>query len=291
MPMVLPIVAAFSAAAAATTTVGIFLTYTATALTVMGALSGNKDLTKFGSLLTLGAGLVGMASSAGAAAGEVGADAATSEAWSSGAGLGQDKLGAVGGNLEDGFTSMPANAGLDQAIEQASNAGVSASEVIDPMQRANEAMGATAEAAAPPSSVFERASNSASSTVGEQAGSIMERGAQASPAGMPSGGTINGQVVGTGANDPLTQFAGSNTSSQISNLGQRGGAGAPSTNPLSQIGNWVKNNKELSQLGGQLVGGLANGYGQAQQLGYEQSIMERRLRNINNPVALTFGKV
>lgn len=287
MPMVLPIVAAFSAAAAATTTVGIFLTYTATALTVMGALSGNKDLTKFGSLLTLGAGLVGMVSNAGAAAAG-GADAATSEAWSSGAGLGQDTVGAVGGESVAGAVT-PTTSGLEQAIAAAGDAGVSATEVIDPMQRANEAMGATAEAAAPPSSVFERASNSASSTVGEQAGSIMERGAQASPAGMPSGVPINGQVVGTGANDPLTQFAGSNTSSQISNLGQRGGAGAPSTNPLSQIGNWVKNNKELAQLGGQLVSGLANGYGQAQQLDYEQSIMERRLRNINSPIALKFG--
>lgn len=283
MPMVLPIVAAFSAAAAATTTVGIFLTYTATALTVMGALSGNKDLTKFGSLLTLGAGLVGMASSAGAAAG--GAEAVSGMDVAADAGVGAMDAGGAA------LSGAPATSGLDQAIAAAGDAGVSATEVIDPMQRANEAMGATAEAAAPPSSVFERASNSASSTVGEQAGSIMERGAQASPAGMPSGVTINGQVVGTGANDPLTQFAGSNTSSQISNLGQRGGAGAPSTNPLSQIGNWVKNNKELSQLGGQLVSGLANGYGQAQQLDYEQSIMERRLRNINSPVALTFGKV
>lgn len=282
MPMVLPIVAAFSAAAAATTTVGIFLTYTATALTVMGALSGNKDLTKFGSLLTLGAGLVGMASSAGAAAG--GAEAVSGMDVAADAGVGAMDAGGAA------LSGAPATSGLDQAIAAAGDAGVSATEVIDPMQRANEAMGATAEAAAPPSSVFERASNSASSTVGEQAGSIMERGAQASPAGMHSGATINGQVVGTGANDPLTQFAGSNTSSQISNLGQRG-AGAASTNPLSQIGNWVKNNKELAQLGGQLVSGLANGYGQAQQLDYEQSIMERRLRNINSPIALTFGKV
>ena len=98
MAVALPVIASFYAAgtavaaagtlAAAMGTVSGFLSIAGAALTGIGALTGEKDLQKIGGLMSLGGGLANMAS----AATTGGADAATSAAWSNGAGRGGDVM-------------------------------------------------------------------------------------------------------------------------------------------------------------------------------------------------------
>ena len=318
--MVVPIVMSFAAAGSAIAAAGGviaamstftgFLAVAGAALTGIGAITGKKDLVKIGSLMTLGSSLASAAGSAGGAtAGEAaagtGADAATSEAWANGAGLGKDTVAASSGEAAGSVT--PATAGMEQATTGAAEAGVSQS-TIDPLERANAAAGEGG------SSIFERAtaaSNGATpaaagSTGAVEGSSILDKLTAAQEPGstvlgdinrqalqigvepsaaLPGGVAVNGQAVAT---DPIAQYASQTPASTIN--ASNAASTQRSASMLDQVGQWTKNNKELAQLGGNLLTGLANGYGQQQALDAQMSIYERRRRNMNNPVALTFGR-
>lgn len=315
--MVIPVIASFAAAGSAIAAAGGivaamstftgFLAVAGAALTGIGAITGKKDLVKIGSLMTLGSSLASAASSASStAASEVAAEQAAQEGFR--AAEYSDMAAYNGGNAAASSGSVtPTTAGMEQATEGAANAGVSES-AIDPLERANAA------AAEEGASIFERASAASSGSTPAAAGSTgaaegssildkltaaqepgstvlgdinrqaLQIGVEPSAA-VPSGVTINGQVMTT---DPIAQYASQTPASTIN--ASNAASAQRSASMLDNVGQWVKNNKELAQLGGQLVTGLAQGYGQQQALDAQQSIYERRRRNLNNPVALTFGR-
>lgn len=312
MPMVIPVIASFAAAGsaiaaaggivAAMSTFSGFLAVAGAALTGIGAITGKKDLVKIGSLMTLGSSLASAASSASSAtATEVAAESAAKEGfraaeYSDMAAYNGGEAAAAGGSV------TPATSGMEQATTEAAKAGVS-SDSIDPLERANS-FGEEG------GSIFEKAtaaSNGAPTTAATEGGSILDKLSAAQEPGssvladvnrqalqigvepsasVPTGVTINGQVMNTAA-DPIAQYARVTPASQIQATNAT--STAKSASMLDNVGQWVKNNKELASLGGQLITGLAQGYGQQQQFDAQQSIYERRRRNLNNPVALTFG--
>lgn len=302
MPMVIPVIAAFATAIATPT----FLTIAGAALVGIGAVTGKKDLVKIGSLMSLGGSLIsGFASASGSASSSAASEAAAEQAAQEGfRSLEYADKAAYAGEAAGNASVTPATAGMDQATNSAASAGVDAS-TIDPLERANQFY----EAGESNASIFEKAtaaSNGAPSAAAD-GGSILDKlnavpepgssvladvnrqalqiGVQPSPT-VPTGVTINGQVMNTAA-DPIAQYARVTPSSQIQATNAT--STAKSASMLDNVGQWVKNNKELAQLGGQFAMGLAQGYGQQQQFDAQQSIYERRRRNLNNPVALTFG--
>lgn len=295
MAAAIPVIASFGAAASAVSaaggiaaamgTVSGFLSVAGAALTGIGALTGKKDLLKVGGLMSLGGGLGNLFGSAaqqtamqtaqeGFRASELGANAATNAAAEAATGL---------------AGASPAS-GLDQAMGAAQKAG-NAFEYPDAFGQA--AQGDTGAFG----SIFDKAAANQAGGLDPAATGVTPPGtaqpsvydvgatrAGGNPAGMPSGVTINGQVMSI--DDPLQAAAQGMDSATVDALKRRA---AQKTGMLSldNIGATVKNNKELFSL----VGGALNSmYGpQADALQYQKSIMARRLQNMNNPVALTFG--
>lgn len=341
--MVVPVIASLAAAGSAITaaggfmaamgSLGGFLSIAGAALTTIGAVTGKKDLMKVGGLLSLGSGLVGMASSAtttaasevaAEVAAEGGADAATSAAWADGAaGKGADTLAAAGG--DGGSAAAASNAGIDQAISEAAQAGTSASEVIDPLERANQLAGTEfSNTTADGKSIYQRLIDAQSSPTSTSA----------SVATDAAGGSTTDNLFTTkaGASDRLAEGARSMTSDQVKNLADRGArrvagidafrnsellqnidisseALAPSgvtingqvvsTEPsfmerarglASDASDWIKENKEVAMLGGHLASGAMKGMAQGRQLDFERSIYARRMANLNRPIALEFRR-
>lgn len=109
------------------------------ALTVVGGVTGSKSLMKVGAALSLVGGVGGMvagAASGGAAAAgaagesaaaglaEIGADAATSAAWSEGAGLGADTLANVGADQGAGLIGSTMQPTMQPTLEVATRPAV-----------------------------------------------------------------------------------------------------------------------------------------------------------------------
>lgn len=255
-------------------TVSGFLSVAGAALTGIGALTGKKDLLKVGGLMSLGGGLGSMFGSAaeqtaiqtaqeGFRASELGGNAATNAAAEAAKGL---------------TDTLPAS-GLDQAM----NAAQKADQGFDYAGALNEA----ANPQALDGSIYNKASPFSATTQDPAAPSVFDMGAVragANPAGMPSGVTINGQVMSI--DDPLQQAAAGMDSATVDALKNKAAKKiAPFS--LDNIGATVKNNKELFALAGSALNSM---YGpQADALQYQKSLMARRLQNMNNPVALTFG--
>lgn len=303
MAVAIPVIAAFASGAvgavvAGTATFGAYLTVAGAALSTLGAVTGKEDLMKLGGVLSIGGGL---ASGFGVGGEGVSAAAATEQAARESFRAAEYADMAKYAGEGAGNAAANSTAGLDQAMSGAQNSGVT--EAIDPLERANESFMASEGAG---SSIFERASASASPAVQPAAGdgaSILERlSATQEPssfaminrqalqpgvspsAALPSGVTINGQVLSV--NDPLSSGANTLTSSQVDQLNARSANRLQGS--LSNVGKWVRENKELAQLGGQMLSAMNDP--RADQLDFERSIYARRMRNLNNPVALTFGR-
>lgn len=293
MAVAIPIIAAFASGAvgavvAGTATFGAYLTVAGAALSTLGAVTGKKDVTRVGALLSLGGGLANAFGGGGAAA--AGEEAASS-AW--------DAADSAAGSDAAQFGKYAASAnapGIESAIDEAAKAG------------AGDAMSSAASGFDYPDA-FSQANSTES--IFSRAGGVMDRT-----------GALEAQVPGV--SDPLAEGARSLTRNEMQalnaktqsdaampalRLGNMGteGAGAPlvQMSPVQApgsgggslferakmgidgIGQHVRNNKELYQLAG---GMLQSMYGpQAEQADMERSIMARRLRNLNSPVALAFG--
>lgn len=283
MAVAIPVIASFAAAssavaaagtlAAAMGTVSGFLSIAGAALTGIGALTGEKDLQKIGGLMSLGGGLANMAS----AATTGGADAATSAAWSNGAGRGGDVLSAAGG---DAAGATAGASGVDQAMQlaqQNASGGVSYA----------DALGQTADGAV----------ETGAGNMGEiNSNAIWDKAGQVNQAEQARFMEAN---TGDLSTDPLMQGAktidGNTVDSIVSKVkekfaGNAGGGGITLEsigNGFNKIGSHVKANKELYSMGGNMLNSMFGP--EASAADYQKSIMERRLRNMNNPVALTIG--
>lgn len=292
MAVAIPVIASFAAAgsavaaagtlAAAMGTIGGFLTIAGAALTGIGALTGEKDLMKIGGLMSLGGGLAGMAGAgAGSAAGagveagaESGIDAATSDAWASGAGKGMDTVANAGGEVA---TEAVSNAGADQAMQLANEAGGKGVTYAEALNTADAAAPATVDAGQ--SSIWDRAGDAS------QQAKLMEANVTTLPSDIGQGGVSTGSSVAQQVPTDAVSAGGQKLSGNaVDSLLQKAKDKFGNLS-LDSIGQAAQKNKDLFSMGGQVLNSM---YGaDAQALDMQKSIMNRRLKNLNNPVALS----
>lgn len=320
--VVIPWIAAYAsgalgAVAIGTATAGAYLTVAAAALSTVGALSGNKDLSRIGAIMSLGAGIANWANAANA-----GADA--SSAWNA--------ADSAAGSDAAQFSkyAQPASetgTATQQVIDEAAKAG--AQQVVEDAAQtaaANEAgsFDTTAVDAAPlntgspidPNAGIDYPSGE---VFGEQGGrslwDVGQANAQApqgaTPFGMPTTsdliaqsaqGMTTDQIAGlTQRATPIPTAVNGTPAGQQLRLGNMGTAGNTTVpqikigetagdsimGRINSLGQHVKNNKELYQIGGQMLQGMFGP--EAEQMDWQKSLYERRRRNLNNPVRMTYG--
>lgn len=266
MAFVVPLVAAFSTgavaaagglAAFATGTLGGFLTVAGAVLGGVGAITGSKDLSKLGGLMALGGGLAtafGSAASATEAGATAGLDGAseglTAADAAREAATFAEKAAANAGTLGESVASLAPQT-LDLA--QVADASQLSSFAADP------GVGNAAD------SLYSRA--------------LTMPGGGSQPLGMPTpeGALGGGGVMSVDVQHALQPYANNLTAKDVTSFWDR----------AKKIGQFVKNNKELVQIGGQMLGSM---YGpEAEALDWQKSIYARRHKNLNSPVLLKYG--
>lgn len=234
-------------------TFGGFLSVAGGVLAGVGAITGSKDLQKIGGLLSLGSAAVNAAGAAGAAAGE-GAASSIEAA---------DAMRAAEHGTLANVTSATQAPTLGTLGEAAT-----AQPFMTPDALQTEALGAT--------------------QAGEGAQSLMQRASQvAQQGGAAPAPTIGQQLTGTASQtaalDPVAQAGAGMDSNSLQSI--LGSAWDKTKTIGAGVGKFVKDNKELVQLGGGMLQGM---YGpEAEQMDWQKSIMARRLRNLNSPIRLT----
>lgn len=224
------------------------------AMSVVGAVTGSKDLLKIGSVMGLVGGVGGMLAGSGAAAG---ANAATTEAWTQGAsGLGQDVLSNVGGGAATDIASDSLLAGLESAAPQAvtQTSGLQATSISQPggpiiQSNVTPEVGAQMQAPTPETSV-----NVGRDLTVQEAQSPFAR---------------NGSDVMSDRFDEMgAKGAG----------GFGGGTGAPQSADSfwSSFSTFAKNNQKLLSGGMQVVGGALNGMNQRSMFDERMNLERQR---------------
>lgn len=293
MAVVVPVIASFAAASAATTTIGMFLTYSAAAMTTLGAISGDKDLMKIGGIMGLAGGAWGAVASSGAsAAGE----AAASSAW--------DAAGSAAGSDAAQFAkyAQPAAETTAEAAGGAfaQEAGTSmASDVAKSM--ANEAGAeivaeATGEVASEGArSLMDSASpawDSAGSAAGSDAAQFSKYAEGNSLMSSNSGsgitvGSNQGASLYGNAQAPSSAQIGSNVSPSIQDAASKMGQDRMG-NLLTSAEKWARQHKTILDLGGKIVAGVTDP--NAKLADAQMDTMRRRQNNLNSPVRLGIVK-
>lgn len=292
MAVVLPIISAFSAISAAggvgaalTAGVGSFMSVAGGVLAGVGALTGSKDLKRIGSLVSLG----------GAAAGAFGTMAAAGGGSSGGSSSLVDPGGA-GGSEASQFTKFATEAGgdvtdLTSAVQGSqlgalgTGLGVQTNAVAAPFDAASQLTGGGAGASsvsAAPGGLWASAAERVGS-LGDTAASIGSQLTQS--LGTPSLST--GGAVGQAAStvSPLAKAASGLDASSLQSL--LGTAYDKAASLAGGAVNFAKNNPELLKIG---AGALQGMYGpEAEALDYRKSLLARRLRNLNSPIALSYN--
>lgn len=237
---------------------GGFLTMAGGMMAGIGTLAGDKDLTKFGSVLTLAGGIGNLA--APSLFGKTGAAA------SAGAEAAQSTSEAASSVAEPAAQSANSSAALGKVSE------------LNPLGQAAPAIGPGA-----PNPAGMGEFNMPDLDAG---GSLWQRAVNPT-VGNPLGEMSLGNPLGATAGDLASAASTSNTLAAGYNMP------ALATDPLQQaassltmqdVTNFLKNNKELVNLGGNA---LASMFGpQAEAIDFQKSLYERRRRNLNSPVRL-----
>lgn len=257
MPPVIPIVAAVGSMAAGYAALGAATTLLGTiaagammvggALSLAGTVSGNQKLSKWGSIIGIAGGVGSLANGAFSAVG--------SELAGEGAGLAAE-AGAAGA---EATVSEAAQA----AAAQTAGTGEVASSLIDP-----SAAAVAADAGTGTTGLLNEAAGGLA-TAAPDAGSLAAQ-AGGGTAGGFGGVGVDGAVGGLGAEGLGTAGAGAG-----------GAAGGGAASPLSDISSWIKNNKELVDVGGGfLKGAMSQGEKKEELLAYlrEKEAAENRQR-------------
>ena len=212
----------------------------------VGALTGKKDLVKIGGFMSLAAG-IGNAVSTAASAASSGAEAASS-AW--------DAAGSAAGS----DAAQLGKYGLETAA------------------------GAGNEAAQLASTAVDTGMQGAASAAQEATPSLLERAQLVAKGGQPTATQAGALSSVPQAVDPVTAAGASMDTPTLNSILH---STWDKTKALgSGVGNFVRNNKELVQLGG---GILERMYGpEAEQFDYAKRLRDQRLRNLNSPVQMGY---
>lgn len=236
-------------------TFGGFLSVAGGVLAGVGAITGSKDLQKIGGLLTLGSAAANAMSSAGELAANAAGDGAASSIEAA------DAMRAAEHGIANvtSATQAPTLGTLGEAA--------TSQPFMTPDALQTEALGA--------------AQGGGTQSLMQRAGQVAQQG------GAAQAQTIGQQLTGVGqqaaALDPVAQAGASMDSNTMQSI--LGSAWDKTKTIAGGVGKFVKDNKELVQLGGGMLQGM---YGpEAEQMDWQKSILARRLRNLNNPIRLT----
>lgn len=194
------------------------------------------------------------------------------------------KLGglmSLGGGLANSAGNGALSAG-EKAAEGAARESFRASEIaaqnagLTAAKTATD-IGSIGQQAAQQVSGLQGAAEAAGAALPEQGASLMDKALSAQSA--PS---IGQQLTASAPMDAVAQAGAETTSSQLQSI--LGSAWDKTKNLAGGAGDFVKQNPELVKLGAGVVQGL---YGpEAEQMDWQRSILQRRLRNLNSPVRL-----
>lgn len=275
MAFVLPIAASFAAAGAAGVTVGAALTGAAGFATFAsvaggfmasaGMLTKNKTLTKVGSILGLAGVATSLASSLSSSAGEAASSAAGSAA--NDAVTEAAKTGA-GDVLQSELAKSPLGDALGKV-------GGDAASMAGGAQLPQNTLGSFGQAAAP------------------EAGAAL----QLDPASFGGTSNLMDQYRMTAGQGGIGSFqdglaAGGQAAGVSPKLVEAGQAIKDKTaldtilDKINGVGKWVKDNKELAQVGGQMLAGGMQAYQQGQQFDTQMNLLAQRRARLNQPVVL-----
>jgi hypothetical protein len=287
--MAIPIIAAIgtvgaglTAAAAATTVIGTVAAYATIAggvLTGIGAVTGKKSLMKIGAVLAIGGGLATMANNWANSAATATSDAAGKVAVDATKNVVED---AAPSAAQVGTEAVPvpadvARAGGEIPGQMGGAQGYTAAGMTTPVPT-----GATAGLNAAPSLGLDAAAPTAANA--------------STPLAVPDAVAPTVSVNGPApvSIDPYQQYQ-----STMMEAGQRTLGGTAADSPIQQwlnkitggmkaVGGVIKDNKELIQLGGQMLGAA---YGpQAEQIDMLKAQQDRQVKNLNTPVKLYYRK-
>jgi hypothetical protein len=296
MAVVIPVIAAWAAAgtaiaaagtlAATMATVTGFLTVAGAALTTVGAISKNEDVMKVGGFMSLAGGIGSAFNSATAASASAAENATAQEAanaaWQSG---GQAEVAGAAAQSGTAAAQEAANAAW-QAGGQAEVAGATNGLSSELASQSINDFGYDAINEGLYKSAFDRAGAASQALETQPATALKDLQDWRSPMGQSAAPETAASLpsvpqVSTAA--PQTALSGENlTKSRLQSLLQ--GAADKAGEGLNGLGSFVRNNKELVDMGG---GVLKSMYGpEAEKMNFEQSIMQRRLRNLNSPIRL-----
>lgn len=280
MAVVLPIISAVSAVASAGWSVGAALTagfssFAAVAggfLTTAGLLTKDKDLTKFGSLISLAGGISSLADKAMASAGGV----AGAGAEAGGVAEGAKAIAENSANSASAATSAWDAAGATAA--EGANAGLS-------MSLPGDAIGGSVAQTLPELGIngLNNASGFTVPDMLDSGGNLMDAARQA---GYAAESATPSLLNSASVNDGLISTASKaiiDGSSQI----KSGEHLQALLDKVNGLGKWVKQNKELVALGGTALQAAFDPRYEA--LDYEKSLRSQRLKNLNSPIAMQFN--
>lgn len=271
MPFVIPVIAAFATGAvgavvAGTATFAAYATVASAVLAVAGAVTGNKDLQRVGAIV----GIVGGAASL--IGGAEGATTAAAGAAEDGASSGLSGMDIA---ADAPASSSVANASLAEQAQQADL--IRTSSGADGESLADQAARGAEQATKVPDPVNAGVSTDLAQTAPPDQ-SLMERAI---------GATGGSSVQPTTAIQPAPNAPGSYA---VDSVGQQYNAGdlqawfSKASNAAGKVGKFVKENKELISLGGDILKSVYNPSSEA--LEYQKSLMDRAYRNYNSPVVL-----
>lgn len=274
MAAAIPVIAAFASAGAAVATAGGvaaalgtvtgFLAIGGAALTAVGAITKNAKLTKIGGFMGLASGagqLLGIGTQAAGAGANAAAQEMANSAWSAG-GAAEVAGGAGASAMETGKQAL--GAAVPQGMEAATQEVAS--------QSANQL-----------------ALNQASDIGGS--GTMLSKPYQTALA-MKDTATASPSLYALDSNPLQMRATGAGlTGADVASGTQAAAAKAGSK--ISPVGEWVRDNKELVGIGGSmLAAGLgaipsfSNANALADRDKWEKSIYNRRMANLNSPIAL-----
>lgn len=282
MAAAIPLVVTFAQAGSvagmmsmATASVAGFLQVGGAVLGAVGAVTGKKDLQKFGSLMSLGAGIANLANGANMA-GMAGERAA---------------VGSMEG-LANGVQAGADAAASTMAGEMASSAAEVASAAGDFGPSVWNSIGAPADLAGTGAADMATGMAGAADDFGPglwKADSIGAAGARTLGAGPANAGAAAGGDFGPGV-----WGAGNTASKTAESVLAREGSKLTLNDVLKTVGEgikktpeWIRQNPDLAKFGFSILEGV---YGPEAMAAEEQKRqMDRRLRNINTPIRLTMG--
>lgn len=298
MAMAIPVIVSWVAASEiAAGTIAAYMAYAGATLSTIGALTNKKDLLLAGSVLSLGAGF--SASFGAEAAGSTVLDAAANS------GTYGNSIDAMMNNSASS-TLAPAAQGSSEALQAAQAAPNASGPMFNTSAgndygALNQAGQDVAQSVQPPPEI----------SAGNQAVSQAQPGAPTDPMGGQSvaaqpgfdgsykspfdnittpnayvNQAMENAVAGVASPSQMLSNTGATGANFASNglgdLGGTGGAGGGGI--LDQAGKFIKNNKELFDIGGKMIGGMFGP--ESEKLDIYKQNRDRQLRNMNTVVKL-----